>query len=77
MLALAVGTAALLWWLSVFLAAHIRRDRSTECPSCHSHRIRPSWPTLRDKCLSYSGIAPLRCEACRKRFYILKSRALV
>jgi hypothetical protein len=77
MLALAMGAAALVWWLSVFLAAHVRRGRAAECPSCRSVRIRPSWPTLRDKFLSYSGILPLRCEVCRKRFYVLRSRAHV
>jgi hypothetical protein len=74
MLLSVVGTAAFLGWLSVFLAALWRGSQITECPSCHSPRIRPSWPKLIDKILSYSWIMPYRCEKCLKRFYAQKAR---
>jgi hypothetical protein len=74
MLATGVGTAAVLSWLCVFLAASFRGRRITGCPSCLSDRVRPSWPTFIDKILSYSEIRAYRCDACRKRFYALKPR---
>jgi hypothetical protein len=73
LLALALGTVILLWWLSVFLSAYIRRRAGSKCPCCQSARLRPSWPKLRDKLLSYSALRPIRCESCQKRFYVLKS----
>lgn len=72
-LALAVGTAAFLSWLSVFLAATTRGRKITTCPVCRSRAIRHSWPTAVDKVLKYSFVVPFRCENCRKRFYALKS----
>jgi hypothetical protein len=74
MLVSAVGAAAFLGWLSVFLVAISRGPEITECPSCRSPRIRPSWPKLVDKILNYSGIMPYRCEKCLKRFYAQKAR---
>jgi hypothetical protein len=42
-----------------------------QCPSCHSNRLRPSWPTVLDRfVLLHCQIRPWRCEACRYRFYL-------
>ena len=55
----------------VFLVASSRGRQISEgvTPVCRSNRVRPSWPKLIDKILSYSAIKPFRCETCRKRFY--------
>jgi hypothetical protein len=68
-----VGVVVLLW-LCAFVAALARGRRVSKCPSCHSDRIRPSWPTIRDKILRVSRITPYRCEACLKRFYVRAER---
>jgi DNA-directed RNA polymerase subunit RPC12/RpoP len=76
MLILVLAMATLLWWLSLYMAAQFRRDRTNRCPSCSSARIRRSWPTFHDKILTLSAITPLRCEACQKRFYVPTSRVI-
>jgi transposase-like protein len=68
LVAMAIGAAALLAWLSAILAAGFRR-RIDLCPSCRSDRVRPSWPTVADRVLRISAIASFRCQACMKRFY--------
>ena len=57
-------------WFCLLAAAFVRGQRVSDCPSCHSLRIRPSWPRMIDRLLRLSLIAPFRCEACQKRFYV-------
>jgi hypothetical protein len=64
-----VGVVAILW-LPLFIAATLRGRDLTNCPNCHSNRLRPSWPRKRDKLLKWTSIKPLRCLACQKRFYV-------
>ena len=71
-LAIAVGTAALVSWLIAVLVASSRTSLE-KCPSCRSNRIRPAWPNIFDKILSLSAITSFRCEACLRRFYARKS----
>ena len=65
LLAMAVPTIAV--WSFVLLTAHLRGIPSS-CPSCFSHRVRPSWPQLVERFLP-RFVCPYRCEACKRRFF--------
>ena len=77
MILLGIGSVSAVMWLWAFLAAHARGPQISECPRCHSDRVRPSWPKLVDRVLQMSSIVPYRCEACLKRFYGMKPRTRV
>jgi hypothetical protein len=77
--AVAVGLAfgiivvpAAIWALSMLLVIPASREQG-RCPHCHSPRIRASWPRMSDKILWW--LRWFRCEACLRRFHILKRTA--
>lgn len=41
-----------------------------KCPHCQSQRIRSAWPRLSDRLLLW--LRAFRCEACLRRFYVLR-----
>jgi hypothetical protein len=58
-------------WIGVVVLILLRGEVAC-CPKCRSRRIRPSWPQFKDRFLPMF-ILPRRCEACKKRFYTIRS----
>jgi len=69
-----LGLAAVLWWLTLAIAALARGRKISKCPRCLSTRVRPSWPRFVDDVLFPSYIKPYRCEVCKKRFYAMRPK---
>ncbi len=72
LIALALGFAVLLSWLTPAIAGLVRGYNVSTCPRCRSLKIRPSFPKFVDGILNPTHIKPFRCEWCRKRFYAMK-----
>lgn len=68
-LLLMTGVPVLLAWASVFVLATVRGSRFSRCPACDYNHVRPSYPTIVERVLGYTGVIPFRCENCRRRFY--------
>jgi hypothetical protein len=71
-LAAAAGilVAALCVWVVWSLVMVASRGANRRCPYCASHRVRQAWPRFIDRCLMM--FQAFRCEACLRRFYLLK-----
>jgi hypothetical protein len=68
-----LGLAVLLLGCLTLLVLALTRG-SSKCPHCECPKVRPSFPTLVDKLLSFLYLRPYRCHACRSRFYAKRRR---
>jgi hypothetical protein len=71
-LAAAVGilVVTLCVWVVWSLVMIASRGAERRCPHCASRRVRQAWLRVLDRCLMI--FQPFRCEACLRRFYLLK-----
>ncbi len=65
---LLMGTLSI-WGISALILMPSTRGQG-KCPHCRSLRIRTSWPRISDRFLPW--LRAYRCEACLRRFYLLK-----
>jgi len=73
LIGLSLALAILGWSLAFFAVVLARGWNVSRCPRCQSSRIRPAWPKFVDGILHRTHISPYRCEACKNRFYRIKS----
>lgn len=70
MVAAGIVAAVVVVWAIVSWIVVARRNKP-RCPSCLRSRFRESWPRPWDRFVL--GALPFRCEACKRRFYVLRS----
>src|SRR5947209_949133 len=70
MLAVGILVISLVVWLVSAFTMIAVRGRKQRCPHCGSERTRSSWPRMSDYLLI--GLRPFRCEACLRRYYLLR-----
>ena len=65
---LLMGTLSI-WGVSALIVIPSTRGQG-RCPHCRSLRIRSAWPRVSDRFLLW--LHAYRCEACLRRFFLLK-----
>jgi hypothetical protein len=60
----------LLAFCIVSIIVILKRGQRARCPHCGTTRIRHAWPRFRDRI--FLIFSPFRCEACLRRFYLMK-----
>ncbi len=68
MFGLMIGSLSV-WAISAYLVLPSMRTYG-RCPFCQSTRIRSAWPRFSDRLLLW--LRAFRCEACLRRYYVLK-----